>query len=103
MVEKHREGGSREGGDFMVFSFKVVLSFCSPSLQLSNLDCTYKSRNVFLEVMQSAPYLRGFLLQELHLSVLEEGEEARDDVLQEGGVLQRGCHVLHGERTASAT
>lgn len=32
-------------------------------------------------------YLCGLLLQELHLSVLEEGKEARDDVFQEGGVL----------------
>lgn len=41
-------------------------------------------------------YLCGLLLQELHLSVLEEGEEARDDVLQEGGVLRRRRHILKG-------
>ena len=32
-------------------------------------------------------YLCGFFLKELHLSILKEREEARDDVFQEGGVL----------------
>lgn len=49
---------------------------------------THLSPGMFLQVIQSAPYLCGFLLQELHLSVLEEGEEAGDDVFQEGGVLR---------------
>lgn len=44
--------------------------------------------------MSLSTYLCGFFLEELHLSVLKEREEARDDVLQEGGVLRRRCHIL---------